>query len=331
MKKIVPFTEKEIELITAFEKLFKKNEDSSLYRVYSKNKQAVIALTESISFYPSIFSEQHIGNLSRSVSTLVDKLCADDAMHVTLNIPTKAFLGKGFAIAKMNLLFLIYYMCEEMKGVKDLEKGLIDAVTDIVFTLMAEEVFISIISDENASQTARHRAGYKLADIWERRIDHGIKEFVPLLASLWRARKMIKPAFGTLTGISEILSLSARCDPDILEFFDRLDASEDEINSLLEFLMGLSYEEIAALHRIKDDLGISSIGENEITELLGHEKTYPDYNSDDPRDMYKSFIHRKNNAIHRTRTREHGPKKTVEEYIITELLSRSDTDSSDLL
>jgi len=66
----------------------------------------------------------------------------------------------------------------------------------------------------------------------------------------------------------------------------------------------------------------STVNGEDVARLVGEENLSRSYAPGDPRRLFKSFSHRKNNAMHRARANLGGPKKTFEEYLMCFLLSR---------
>ncbi len=324
MKKIVVFTDKEEAVIERLKaELDKKNKIEELQYI-EKNITPLRELAKSISLYPSIISRQKLGGSSRSVETLVNSLCIKDFTEIIFNIPTKAILGYGFSIAKINFFFLLLYFTREIENF-DLKKDMLyRIIEDNVFTIMAEDVFLSIISDKEIGIDIRTKAGLLLVNIWENRIYHGVKEFAPILSSIWIARRKMSPSFGTMMGISELFIITGRSDPVLLEFLGRDDLDQEEVNSLMEFLLGLTFEEMEILSLRMEKEGKGSVTKDEIGEMLGNKLVYPEYLHDDPRELYRFYKHRKKIASNRVKKELSGPKKTIEEYIMCFLLARKE-------
>jgi hypothetical protein len=125
-----------------------------------------------------------------------------------------------------------------------------------------------------------------------------------------------------MIGITEFFRLSDKCDPAWLDFLQRDELEEDEIDSLREFLLGLSYEEMKIINRHMEEREKISFNGLEIEKIIGKKPVYPDYLTDDPRDFYRYFEQRKINSSYRNRSGIDGPKKTIEEYLMSYLLSR---------
>jgi hypothetical protein len=260
--------------------------------------------------------------VSRSVFTLVDTLQFQDITDLVLHIPTKALLGKGFTFAKINFFYMLYYLAGDREAGPEDGTAIMDVISANVFTLMGEEVFLSIISDHAIPQHIRTNAGYLLANIWEYRMDHGVAEFAPVLTAVWKARQINRPSYGTMLGISELFKISEGSSKIWVDFLQRDSLCTEEVDAMQEFLLGLSYEEMAMLNENMERTGKNCLTRQEIDVILGERKVYPEYSYDDPRELFKSYRHRHKNAGFRYRAKREGPKKTLEEYIMCYLLSR---------
>lgn len=322
MNKIILFTREEKgvlkRLLLFYRKARKEHEIGSIRNAHV----ALRGLAGAISLYPPILGTQHLGSGSRSIETLIDMLCMKEDPDLILHIPTKALVGKGFLIAKINFFFMLYYLAGESGEMKDHQPAIKNIVSGNIFTLMAEEVYLAIIDDRSNSMHVRSNAAYLLANIWEYRLDHGIREFAPLLSSLWRARERLTPSFGTLLGFSELFKIAESVDPLWLKFIQNFEVTGEEIFSLEEFLFGLSFEEIGRLRGEMERTGRSSLGREEVCQIIGERSVYPRYDMDDPRETYRSFRHRLISAKVRKKVKTPGPRKTFEEHIICYLLSR---------
>ncbi len=325
MKKIILFHKEEKRLLDQFLDILKREKRNSDRDSIEHSRNALKDLAEAISMYPPIMGKQQLGNISRSVETLIDMLCMKEDPDLILHIPTKALVGKGFLIAKINFFYMFLYLAKgigDSREIQDVLHELKMIISNNIFTLMSEEVFLSIIEDRKNSMHIRTNAGYLLANIWEYRLDHGIREFAPILSNIWKAREQLKPAFGTLMGFTELFKLSQGLDPLWLEFIDQALSTEEETSSLEEFLFGLSFEEISRLRGFMELTERNCLSPEDIFQVIGESSAYPRYDPDDSREFYRSFRHRLINTKVRKRARLMGPKKTIEEYIICYLLSR---------
>lgn len=309
MRKIIPLKPQEEQIVADIKKFLQKKNKSQELNILSNNEEALHDLARSISKYPSIFGTQSLGRDSRSVDTLVDNLQVHDVTDLLLHVPTKALLGKGFSTAKINFFYMIYYIVREHVKVDSLQDLIMDAISNSVFTIMAEEVFLSILMDREIAKHIRNNAGYLLVNIWEYRIDHGVSEFAPVLIKIWETRKTIKPAYGTMMGISELFRIVENNSTVWMDYLQHEGLSDDDVSALREFLLGLTYEEMKLLNDNMDRTGKSCLNENEMDIILGERKIYPEYKYDDPRELFKSYRHRHKNASFRSRAGLEGPQK----------------------
>jgi len=323
MKKIVPFREEEGAIIQDLLSALRKSDRSKEIITVENNMVALRELARSISLYPSILKEQQLGSATRSVETLVNSMCSTDEFDFRLHIPTKALLGNGYLIAKINFYYMMIYLCEQVSAAEDIRDSITAFISNNIFTLMAEEVFLSIIEDCEISSDVRMKAGYFIAEIWERRLDHGVKEFVPILSEIWKARATLVPAYGTMLGFSELFKISGQIEPAFLDFFQRDELTDEEISSIEEFLFGLTFEETAKLRAEMEIRNKYVLCREEVEEIIGHNRIYAQHQLKDNREMYHSFKHRKSNAKYRARAKLAGPHKTIEEYLMCYLLDRN--------
>ena len=292
------------------------------FHMVEDTHSSLIILADSISRYPSIFHQQAMGIHLRSVETLVESLCENPDISFILNIPTKAILGRGFTIAKINFFIMLSYLCREHSLLCPSGNEIRDIITRNIFSILAEEVFISIISDPSINKEIRTETGFLLAGIWEQRIYGGIEEFIPVLSDIWRARINFTPAYGTMAGISEIAKFCIATNSVWINFMEDKDFNDDSLESLREYLMGLSHEEMTEIENYMAANSITSFRHEHINGMLGRKKSYHMENHDDPREMYQFYVRRKNNAIFRKKGHIKGPTRTIEEHLICYMIHR---------
>jgi len=322
VKKIQVFTEKEENLIHNIKTMMRQTHKNEEYNMVSETQSSLIILADSISRYPSIFGIQHLGQNERSIDTLVENLCNHREIDFVLNTPTKAVLGRSFTVAKINFFLMLEYICRSSNGLCSMDHDIKFMVTHNVFSLMAEDVFTSIISDETLDIGERKEAAYLLARIWEFRIYKGVEEFAPILVNLWKSHIDFIPAYGTMAGISEITSFCLKSHPQWLSFIQDEDFTDDTLKSLLEYLMGLSHEEIEKIKYYMEKNSIKTLTREQIDEILSSRKTYKVNDYYDPREMYNFYIKRRENANFRKKSKIPGPQKTIEEYVMCYMLKK---------
>src|SRR5574344_1354804 len=189
-----------------------------------------------------------------------------------------------------------------------------DETISMMFTLMAEDVYLNLIKDKTLSLDFRQQLALSLIILWEHRSDQTIADIAPVLQSVWAARRTLAPAFGTMMGTSELLLISIQMGEQWNKFI-RAKLSEPGVSqSMEEFLFGLSYEQILRLRSILRTKGISAIGRDEVSTYLGqHVKTDI---SLDYRDFFTQYSIRRDNARARLRLGLPGPHRTLEDYFI---------------
>lgn len=322
MTSIQAFTDSEKIIISQITEMLRSTNAIEDYTRVDETHLSLLILAESISRYPSIFQDQHLGLHRRTVDTLVQNLCTHTDLNLVLNTPTKAVLGRGFTIAKINFFLLVSYLCNDNEGLCVKSDEINDIITHNVFSMMTEDVFISLVSDESLEHNIRQQAGYFLAKIWENRIYKGVEEISPVLNNLWKNRRNFTPAYGTLAGITEIAVFCSRSNPEWNRFIEDDDFTDDTLESLREYLMGLSHEEMLSIQDFMERNSIASFNRDNINEMLGRNKSYTMINYDDPREMYHFYSRRKENAVFRKKSRINGPGKTIEEYLICYMIRR---------
>jgi hypothetical protein len=324
MKNIIHFSDNETNLVyEIINRLRAENKIKEILQI-ENNKNALQQIANAISLYPSILKEQHLGTTKRSVETLVHSLCEEEKIDLRLHMPTKALLGNAFLIAKINFFYMLMYTTSEIPDFGNTNKTLIKIMTNHVFTLTAEEVFLSIIEDKKVKKEIKIKAGYLLANIWEYRFDHGVREFAPILSNIWRARGTLVPTYGTMLGFSELFKISEKIEPAFFEFLQSEDLSDEEIHAIEEFIFDLSFEETKLIKERMLQKSKHVISKSDVNEILGDNRAYPHYNTNDPRELYRSFTDRKANSKHRAKSNFDGPQKTIEEYLMCYLLAKKD-------
>ncbi len=321
MEQLIVFTDEESDVIDRCQRVVRDRAMTDSYHRIISNINALVELARSISQYPSILKSTDFGESTRSADSLIEMLCQREDFDKTLHIPTKAVLGKGFLVAKINFFHMLRYLSNPLPELRSESMAVTEIISNIIFTLMSEEVFISIIEDRGNADEIRSRSAFLLANIWEYRLNQSVRDFAPILNSIWEARKKLQPVFGTMMGTFELMTLSAELDRAWIDFINHSSRSEEITHALEEFLFTLSYEELGEIRSQMQTLNLKCITKKDLTGILGRELIYPEFSENDPRDMYIFYRSRKHNARFRKRAERHGPKMTIEEYIMCHLLS----------
>lgn len=322
-KQIEAFSESEKLVVDRIRNKIKKMGYDEDHGSVESTCYSLTTMADLISTYPSILDSQSLGDNSRSVETLVRTLCSSRNLDLLLHTPTKAVLGRSFTIAKINFFLLLSYLCRDTSELCEHKPEINKIISLNIFAVMAEDVFISIVSDINIPITVRESAGLLLTRIWENRIFLGANDFAPILTELWERRKNFFPSYGTMAGVTEITTFCRRNNSLWLNFFEDDEFNDDRLESLKEYLMGLSFEEIRSIELYMQDHGIQVLDQTGISKILDSAGEYfmKDYN--DPREIYHFYTRRKENSDFREKSQIPGPKKTIEEYIMCYLLKKS--------
>ncbi|HOT61323.1 MAG TPA: hypothetical protein PLU93_00515 [Treponemataceae bacterium] len=288
-------------------------------RVYSPETMVGVAtrimdlerLSVSISRYPSMHERGILAGRERSTETLIDTLCCFGDGERLLTLPTKAILGKGFLVAKFHAFAAITKVAVNSFFAEEEIRQLRQATLNIMFTLMAEDVYMSLLDDPNLNDEVRRDVAESLAELWEHRLDHNVASVAPVLDAVWTVRDKIAPNFGTMIGTSELLLLSIALDDSWQSFISRKLGQEDVAAAMEEFLFGLSYEDISFIRKELRNRGGGAIGRDEVPGIVGHQVALA---NEDPRIFFRAYTQRRNNADARKRLNAPGPRKTLEDH-----------------
>ncbi|MBN2048897.1 MAG: hypothetical protein JW760_00520 [Spirochaetales bacterium] len=321
MTALKAFNEREQEIIDTFLNVFKKRRPENTKTIMD-NVDLLTGLSKTINRYPSMLGTETLGKNTRTIETLIDSVLSLDLSDHALYIPTKAVLGRSFISAKINFLYLLKYLSFSSIRLKRLVPALHREITKCIFTLMSEEVFLSIVSAEEISKAIREKAAMLLINIWEYRLDRDITEYAPLLTSLWFARKKLSPVYGSLMGLTELHQMAREIDSVWFLFLKEKESRKDIFEALEEFLFNLTFEEIRQLRLYMQNQNLQLLNRKKVESVLGKKHFYPDLHSADPREMYRFFEQRKINAEQRRLTESPGPHRTIETFLLLYLLEQ---------
>lgn len=275
-------------------------------------------LAASIAHFPSLLQRQITPTEIQTQHTIVESLLKQKDGDKTLHLPTKAILGKGFLVAKYQFFASITKIAKQISNDANLYNDLSKETILIMFTLMTEEVYLSLLDDVTIPLDIRRQISYSLVILWEHRSDHNVADIAPVLAEVWNARRKLAPAFGTMVGTSELLLLSIEMDDQWRKFISKKLGNKDVSAAMEEFLFGLSYEQIQKLKSILKEQGISAIGRDEVASFLGIK--IETYYEADPRSFFLQYSIRRENARARKRMNLPGPHGTLEDYYMRFIL-----------
>jgi hypothetical protein len=273
-------------------------------------------LARAIAKFPSLLERSTLTASVRTPQSLIESLIANqydgDSM---LHLPSKASMGKGYLVAKIHTFSSIAKLARSAKLGEALASGFEDLTVSLLFTLMAEDVYLNLIKDTSLDIDVRRELATSLIILWEHSSDQNVADIAPVLQSVWKARRELAPAFGTMVGTSELLLMSIKMDEKWIKFIKQKLGEADVSQAMEEFLFGLSYEQVQKLRSTLREKKIPSIGRDEVSNFLGqHIKTDITL---DYRDFYLLYTVRRDNARARKRLNLEGPKKTLEDHFIS--------------
>ena len=319
---IIVFTDHQQKLIDRLSSALAKNAPDRVDRLQSRLND-ITDLAKSIARFPSLLERANTTTSTRTPEALVETLISyQEEGDTTLHMPSKAILGKGFLVAKIHTFYSMSKLAKNYAQMSDKEvREYSDETVSMMFTLMAEDVYLNLIKDKNISLDIRREIANSLIILWEHRSDQSINDIAPVLQSIWNARRKLAPAFGTMMGTSELLMVTMQMDDQWNAFIREKLSMPDVSEAMEEFLFGVSHEQILRLKAILRDQGVKSIGRDEVSAYLG-ERVKTDINLD-YRDFYLLYTVRRDNA--RTRQRLHlpGPKNTLEDHFFKFIMEQN--------
>ncbi|MDR1785333.1 MAG: hypothetical protein LBR23_02540 [Spirochaetaceae bacterium] len=311
-----------------------KNERASVARILRRLKaespvihgtikgrfRVLTRLADVIAHFPSLLDRKAVADSSGRSSTLIDALLVPRQGDTMLHLPAKATLGKGFLVAKFQLFRLLSGLAQQ-HNMKEGDIRDIRAKTGaLMFTLMAEDVYLNLLDDRTLPLEMRRQAAMWLILLWDHRTDFIAKDTAPVLQALWDCRADLAPAFGTMKGKFEFLLVSSDLDEKWQDFAASITEGSAAGAALQEFLFGLSYEQIDRVNRKMKEQGVTAVDRDEISAFLGEDIKFD--LSADQRDFYMFYTYRRDNARARRRLGLAGPHFTLEDYYIRFMLKR---------
>lgn len=320
-KNIIFLDNEEQSVIAAVCTRLKEEDDETLTDI-SVRISRLQNLANIMSSFPPIMETSAFAGGIRSKATLLERMSRTSNSMRELFFPTKAILGRSFLVAKFNFFVALLYISENCLFPTEYTKKLSRLAQNVMFSIMAEDVYLSILETKTISQSLKKKVSSYLLELWEYRIDSNVEKFAVVLTKVWRAKEQIAPVFGTMLGTSELFLLSMELDEMWQKFMIAKINIEEVSMALEEFLFGISHENIVFLRTELRRKGINAIGRQEVDKLLGAEQ-YFDRN--DPRLFYSSYIERRNNAFARKHMNIEGPKSTLEDFYISFVFEESNS------
>ena len=289
-------------------------------------------LNEIIWQIPSLRTASTLGCCQRSYETLIAHLCRSDGLEGDLELPVKATLQRTFLMSKIQFLRAFVKatnaLRERTPDLRSLNIQLREELAQSIYTLMAEDLLLALLRKPNIREHIKRRAAEELCRIWDNAALE-IDDLFPMLESAWHARNRIVANLGSLLGASEYFRLVREdCAPQFLDYFSRDEVSDAENQAFIEFLFGITTEELETLKARMKEEGLDAADENWASKVLGRalEHECSDDNADeiDPISLYRSFQRRQLAADFRIISNAPGPRRTAEAYLVIHLLAQQD-------
>lgn len=312
---IVVFTEKQQEIIDFMTSKLSETSDDNIKNL-NKRLDNLKQLAAAIAKFPSLLEKAELTGGLRTPQALIESLITSKREgDTTLQLPSKATLGKGFLIAKIHTFSGLEKLAKQSNFDEKFIRTIHDETVSMVFLLLAEDVYLNLIKDTSLDMDSRRQLATSLLLLWEHRADQNISDISPVLQAVWRARTKLAPAFGTMMGTSELMMITFSMDDQWTKFITTKLEDEDVKMAMEEFLFGISYEQITKLKNLLKEKGISAIGRDEVSTYLGESVTTDV--SMDYRDFFQQYSIRRDNARVRNRLKIKGPHKTLEDHFIS--------------
>lgn len=271
---------------------------------------------------PSIATSWHSRPVAHlSGEPLIDLLCRVPDWDLELHIPTKAVLGQAYLVAKINFFKALGYALDITGGGDALSDSVHRELGQSIYSKLAEELFVSIVTDPVGRTDVKKSAANLLFRIWEDRLAAEVDDFAPVLEAVWEARNRVRPVLGTMRGTHELFRLVSEVRDDrFLSYFEGSVIPDEEVQAFEEFLFDISHEEINRLRAYLSERGASILSTDEARSVLGRARdSWMPLGG--PQALYTSYKKRKIKAHYRALTGAPGPRKTAEEFVMTAFLA----------
>ena len=319
MSDIIPFTKQELDLIAQCRELLHVHDPNLAASLLDSKVEDLEMLAGIVGRSASITADLGLSSNPRSLETLAAKLI-NQGIEEVVNLPAKASLGRSYSISKLHLYGFLLKLSMEKEYLAFQEKRILSCYYAILFSLMAEDLFISIISDSRGHENWTRRATRDLIMMWEKRSNAQADSFAPRMQHLWEIRHTLVPVLGTLLGTSELFQLSFRLPPTWQDFLQERGKDKEVVYALDEFLFSLSYEQLKNLRAIMEAEGISAVSREEAHLLLKLRPSQllegPNANDLPAIRLYRSFLRRNTLAKLRRDSDRPGPRCTLEQHLL---------------
>ena len=277
------------------------------------------SLAAAISRFPPVGAAQLLGGVKRGPETLATTILKVSGPARLLHTPTRVVAARSFFVAKTHAFSLAALATSYDHNLVLRFRA---AIFSVVFSLMAEDVYLSCLDDKDFPADKKESLAADLVCLWDSGRDPRSTAHYPALRSLWAAREAAPPVFGTMEGSSELMRLSLDLGSDWISFVAERMHDGETVAALEEFLFGLSCEEITETRARLRRLCIGAVNREEVHAFLGRDGVYALIAESDPRTMYEFYVERREAARARALAASPGPRRTLEELYLAYLMAQ---------
>ncbi len=318
-----PFTMEEYELVEdVLEALASSEESFSVYVNVIVEK-----LNRILRFHALALDMPELGTAMGAASTeensrshIFKEIMFSSPHDFELRLPGRTIFGKALIDLEISFWGFLSFAIERafdhtrvgLTFLKSVEKHL----SARVYNRMTAELLISVSTNVHIDRSTREKAVFYLARLWEDTTIQAMRNFAPLMESIWNARKEAKVVMGTMMGIQEMFDMQIHgATHYFLDFFAE-HADDDEVRGAFrEFLFGATYEELAGKDRERRKKGVVSTSGVDL-EAIGLSKGPDTTMRERALGIYRFFTKRKLEAQARLIANAPGPKRTAEELLL---------------
>lgn len=237
-----------------------------------------------------------------------------------LRLPGRTILGKALIDLEISFWAFVAACVEEtVRDVGDrtmLLEHVERSLCGRIYNRMTAELLASLVAASQVTEKHRRRAASFLLSLWEDTVVNAMRNFAPLLESIWNARRHVHVSIGTLMGISEISQLlQLGATPHFVTFFAENFEENEIAEAFQEFLFGITYEEIVEKTRERDQMGLASAQGLDL-DATGLPRGPSNSLVERSLGIYRFFKKRIQEARSRRITGAAGPKRIAEEYLL---------------
>ncbi|MDR0708391.1 MAG: hypothetical protein LBF60_11050 [Treponema sp.] len=245
-------------------------------------------------------------------------------MPTTLHIPPRVMNLHNYLVTKLHIFSTLFAILKDIAAFGVPLRASMLTITSF-FTM--EKVYSSCLRDNFISKEVKNRLADELVFLWDNGPNIKKAFFFDYLEQLWMARDKTPPTYGTMDGNSEIIRLSMEMPKEWDDFLREQGDDKETINALLEFVFGLSYEDIVRERERLSRAKMQSVNETELKKVFGAiEFAYTSIKSADPSRFYDFFIERHEKTLFRRgifiEEASEAPKRTIEEIYLKYLASK---------